>query len=295
MEVKTGVSSDAVNLRATHTLFVEGEVGSIDPHAVRRLLLDTGIGVKPLGKSYHIKSAAQAMHGEHPNYYFLIDRDHHDETTVENSWKNFPNPSTYNLLIWRKRELENYFLDPDYLSRSRFLKHKPAELKARLLKLSRARVFFDIANQTITEIREFQKSSWIAEFTDPKGFPTSEKAMEQLKNCVQLPKRASDIKEQVQFKSVKTVFGKLQAEFLDGSSKPEFGKGKWLDKMRGKPILKALVSECFEVKDHEGRLLTGSEALTLVAEELLQQDSALQPVDFQELYKLISARVKNSM
>ena len=63
--------------------------------------------------------------------------------------------------------------------------------------------------------------------------------------------------------------------------------------MRGKPILSSLVNQCFEVvDDYEGKVLTGPEAVTLVADELLQQEFGHQPKDFQELHKLIASRVQ---
>ena len=56
------------------------------------------------------------MYPHHPTYYFLIDRDHHDIDFINRSWYNFPDPNTHNLLIWRKREIENYFLEPNWLN-----------------------------------------------------------------------------------------------------------------------------------------------------------------------------------
>jgi hypothetical protein len=294
MEATPRVSADAVNQAATHTLYVEGsDSDAIDPRALTRLLRDTNISVRALGPSYHVKSAAQALHPHHPNYYFVIDRDHHDETAVDSAWANFPNPDTYNLLIWRKRELENYFLDPSYLSQSKFLtKCNPLELKTRLLKLSGMRVFFDIANQTVAKVRELQKNKWIEDFKTPGDFPTPEKALEKLKASNQLASRGAEITVQVKFDSVEKIFRELETDFLDGAKKPELNKGHWLDRMRGKPVLSALVNECFDVKDGDGTSLTGPEAVTLVAEELLQQDIKNQPADFQELHKLIAARVQ---
>jgi hypothetical protein len=292
MEVITGVPAEAVNQGATHTLFVEGEADSIDPRALTRLLGDTDIRIRALGPSFHVKSAEQALHPHHPNYYFVIDRDHHDDTTVEDSWANFPVATTHNLLIWRKRELENYFLDPDYLSQSGFMKKCTlADLKSRLLKLSGMRIFFDIANQTISKVRELQKNKWIEEFSNPEAFLSSENALQQLKTSESLLSRASDIAEQMKFDSVERIFKELESDFLDGAKKPELGRGFWLDRMRGKQILASIVSECFNVKSADGKTLTGPQAVTAVAEELLQQDLAQQPSDFKSLKALISARV----
>ncbi len=87
MEVRTGVSPEAVNQAATHTLFVEGSGSdAIDPRALMRLLRGSDIAVRALGPSFHIKSAAQALHPHHPNYYFVVDRDHHDDTAVDTAW-----------------------------------------------------------------------------------------------------------------------------------------------------------------------------------------------------------------
>jgi len=293
MEVKTGVPPEAVNQAATHTLFVEGSgPDAIDPRALKRLLQDTGISVKALGPSFHVKSAAQALHPHHPNYYFVVDRDHYDESAVDNAWTNFPDPGTHNLLIWRKRELENYFLDPDYLSRSPFLTRcKAADFKTRLLKLSAERIFFDMANQTIERIRELQKVKWIEDFTNPAKFTTAAEAVGQLKGSTSLSSRAATVGEQLKFQAVEKIFGELHDDFLAGTTKPAYGKGHWLDRMRGKPILSALISQCFEVKDSDGNVLTGKEAVTLVAEELLQQGISLQPSDFRDLHGLIVARV----
>ena len=293
MEVRSGVAADAVNQSANRVLFVEGSGSeAIDPRALTRLLQGADIAVRALGPSFHIKSAAQALHPTHPSYYFVIDRDHHDNATVESSWTNFPNPSTDNLLIWRKRELENYFLEPDYLSKSVFFtKCGLAELKLRLLKLAESRVFFDLANQTIASIREMQKSKWIEDFTNPADFKTSAKALNQLKNCVALGDRIEVVSAQVKYSSVEELFQRLKAEYLGTADKPELNEGQWLDRMRGKQLLSAIVNECFDVKDADQNRLTGREAVTLVAEELLQRKIEDQPQDFQELRKLIVSRI----
>jgi hypothetical protein len=109
-----------------HKVFVEGSNDEeIDPIVIKELLRINGltqVQVLVMGGCDNVRSAAQALFHEHPSYYFLIDRDDQDAQTVENYWLNFPDPATHNLLIWRKRELENYFIDPSYLQNSvRFL------------------------------------------------------------------------------------------------------------------------------------------------------------------------------
>jgi hypothetical protein len=58
---------------------------------------------------------AHALYQYHHDYYFLIDRDHHNDEEIEQYWEKFPDESTDNPLIWRRREIENYFLIPEYL------------------------------------------------------------------------------------------------------------------------------------------------------------------------------------
>ncbi len=292
LETVVGSPGEAVNQAAAHTLFVEGrDDNAVDPQVLSRLMKDTAVTIRALGPSFHVKSAAQALHPHHPTYYFVIDRDHHDETTVEESWKNFPNKDTYNLLIWRKRELENYFLDPKFLGLSSFLKSSADELETRLIKLCSKRIFFDIANQTIAMVRELQKVKWVEDFTNPDNFKTATSALTQLKNCDGLKQRASAVAEDLKFEKIEKIFLHLQESFLSGATTPEFGKGKWLDTMRGKPILAALVSECFEVIDLSRNRLTGRGAVTLLAADLLEKEPASQPSDFQQLHQLIKDRI----
>ncbi len=96
-----------VRHRAGHVLFVEGSGrNALDPKVLKELR-DLDIRVEPLGASFHVSSVAEALHEYHPTYYFLVDRDHHDDAFVEASWTNFPDPEKKNLLVWPRRELEN--------------------------------------------------------------------------------------------------------------------------------------------------------------------------------------------
>jgi hypothetical protein len=74
----------------------------------------------------------------------------------------------------------------------------------------------------------------------------------------------------------------------------EIGKGQWLELMKGKPILNALVGKVFVVKNASGRILAGKEAVKILAEDLLAKGISEQPGDFQELYQLMVAKVSNT-
>lgn len=118
MRVEDSVRPEQVRQSARHTLFVEGaRDDAFDPTVLKRLF--GMITVKALGPSHHIRAAAEAMYAHHPEHYFIIDRDFHDDTDVERTWSRFPDPEFSNLLMWRRRELENYFIEPAYLRRHR--------------------------------------------------------------------------------------------------------------------------------------------------------------------------------
>ena len=124
MKLNLGAPVEDVLQGSKHTLFVEGKNDqAFDPIVMKKLLNNNGLEkmtVKGMGNSDNVRSTAQALIYHHPSYYFLIDRDDNDDLTVETSWDSFPNVNQHNLLIWKKRELENYFIEPNYLFNSKF-------------------------------------------------------------------------------------------------------------------------------------------------------------------------------
>ena len=92
VQIRTGIRSEEVRASGEHVLFVEGsEDGSLD-QAVLGALLNRSIRIEPMGPSYSVRSAAQALSRHHPRYYFLIDRDHYDDDFVEAVLAEFPGP-----------------------------------------------------------------------------------------------------------------------------------------------------------------------------------------------------------
>lgn len=133
INVTTGIRAEEVRLQGQHVLFVEGrDKDSVDPK-VLNTLFSGGLRIEPLGPSFSVRSVAEALHPHHPTYYFLIDRDHHEHDFVEGCWKNFPDPDTNNLLVWRRREIENYFLEPRYLVQSKYCRVSEERLGERIL------------------------------------------------------------------------------------------------------------------------------------------------------------------
>ena len=291
LRVARDVPPEAVRQSASHVLFVEGSgAKALDP-IVLQDLVGRLVRVQPMGPSFHIASAAQALCQYHPNYYFLIDRDHVDEKTVEESWARFPDPNKDNLLIWRKRELENYFIVPEYLGRSEFLCVPQAELAQKVLTICRKRLYLDVVNLVIIRVREDLKQNWVGLFRSASGFRTREGALQTLLALPAIPNRKRETSRALSIKSLKEMFISILAEFTDGTDKLEYGVGRWLDMVRGKDVFQSLAGNCFRVDDAQGKALQGPQKCAQIARSLMRLPMDRQPSDFRELHALLERRV----
>lgn len=294
--IKRGVDPEEFRQSAKHTLFVEGSGDEgIDPQVLTYLLQDiTTIQIKPLGPSSHIRSAAEAFHKHHPFYYFLVDRDYHDNQIVEKYWMEFPHEDTCKLLIWRRRELENYFLIPEYLSKSSYLNSSPDNLKDIIRRNARARIFLDAANMVIVGCREEMKKNWIALFSSADVFDTKEKALEQLLKREDFAKKKLDVRKKLDKRSLTERFNNIVTDLFGNQDDLNFSYGSWLKMVSGKSILPTVINQCFRVKDVDGNALQGQKRLMEVVKGLLRLPLEDQPEDFRELHKMLSEQVKQS-
>lgn len=288
VETKRGVEADAFRRNAEHTLFVEGHNDeAIDPIVLSHLLKGIPLRIRPMGPSSHIRSVAEALHWHHPHYYFLVDRDHHDDHIVEKCWQDFPLESASNLLIWRRRELENYFLIPEYICKSKYIKCSYAELQERIIQEARKRIFLDAANLVIIGLREELKKSWIEVFSDIRYFNTREHALEQLLTDNRIPQKISNVGRQLHRDAIEQRFDEIVAELFGGNDTLQYDYGSWLERVSGKDLLKIIVNTCFQVKP-AAQILQGKEALLEFVKDLLKRPLLDQPSDFQELHRLVS-------
>jgi len=290
---RTGIRPDEVRFGGQHVLFVEGkDRNAIDPNVLRHLL-DPGIRVEPLGPSYSVKSVAEALYVYHPNYYFLVDRDHHDEAFIERCWRNFPDPDTHNLLVWRRREIENYFLEPGYLSRSRFCRVERDTLKEQVLRVANDRLFLDAANCAIISIREELKRKWIEIFSNPQEFQDAEMALSRLQAAREFEDHRNKVARTVSADEVARRFRECLERMTGDQSTLDFGAGQWVSLIQGKKILSQLInSTSFHVQTADGTVVTDiKEKINDVAKDLLQQDDDVQPQDFIDLRQLIHERI----
>lgn len=294
--VKKGIRPEETRLQGQHVLFVEGKDGdSIDPRALNELF-DRSIRIEPLGASYSIKSVAEALFRHHPTYYFLIDRDHHGDDFITQCWRNFPNPETHNLLIWRRHEIENYFLEPQYLSKSDFCRVARSGLEQKILQFATTRLFLDAANHAVTSIREELKRNWIEKFKNPTEFPNKEAALQKLTTANEFDKHSKNTARTVSTDEVKRRFRECLAAMTDGQTEIDFGVGNWLHMVQGKKILAQIIhSDCFKVQAADGTSVSGKEKINVVVKNLLQKDPGAQPPDFIELKNLIEKRIAGTL
>ena len=293
MKVTTGIRAEEVRLQGGHVLFVEGRDGnSVDPEVLNALFSDQ-LRIEPLGPSFSVKSVAEALHPHHPTYYFLIDRDHHEHEFVERCWKKFPDPGTHNLLVRRRREIENYFLEPHYLVRSKYCRVSEEELGEKILHFSNQRLFLDIANHVVISIREELKRNWIKKFSNPSDFSTKDDALLKLKEANEFDQLQTNVNKKLSTEEVERRFADYLGRMTGEQEEVAFGVGEWLHLIQGKKVLAQVVnSECFQVATTDGTALMGRAKLNEVVKDLLQKAAAVQPKDFMALKELIDNRVK---
>ena len=288
---KSPISDDAINQSLEHKLFVEGS-DEFDVKVLKQLFeshSDFNIEVIQLGKSKNVSSAAENLYPSHPNHYFVIDRDCLSDEKVEESWNNFPNSNTNNLLIWRKREIENYFLDPKYIVKSRYIKPK-CDIEKEIINNAQERLFSDIANRLITEHEHcFKKGA------NKKLEPSlsREKTFDLLvARIIELKKNCSiPDKEQIT-DALSKRFNEILVQYTKGGEQLELNKGSWLDLISGKEIMNTIFNNCFDVKGDSGQIpKSPKEKTKKIVEDLLKQDIDAQPKDFRDIVEIIKRRV----
>ncbi len=296
--VVTGGLPSQINRDARHLLLVEGESdGSFDPSVLRSLLDQndlTAVNIAALGSCENIQQAAKAMFYQHRNYYFVIDRDGRNDSFVETSWTRFPDPDSYNLLVWRKHELENYFIDPAFISKSEFLKVSKDNLSQMILNHCQQRLYLNAVNLVLLEIRERLIQPPNASFRNPDDFKDRASALAQLQACRGLVEKNHETQQQLEPAFREQRLDHWIRRLTGDNSALQYGAGDWLSLISGKEIFNSIVGPCFEVKDTDGRQIQGKDKNTAIARKLLGLPLSEQPPDFQQLVSMIKQRVLNS-
>jgi hypothetical protein len=295
IEPRRDFAPDDAWQRARHVLFVEGPPGqassSFDQVVLSALLQDV-VQVEALGASFHLRSAAEALYPFHPTYYFLIDRDHHDDAFVARTWERFPDPATYNLLVWPRRELENYFIDPAFLLHSQHLNVDEEALRTCIRSSCRRRLYLDVANQVITDCREPLKERWIRHFDAIEALPTRESALAALRDHPSFAAKREAFAACTHPDALTARFVAVLEDFTGGRDPLEFGAGRWLERLRGKEVWPTVAARCFRIADAQGRPLQGPRKELELAKALLRRPLVEQPADLQRLHQLLTTRVR---
>jgi hypothetical protein len=297
MRLLRGRNAEDILQGASHRVFVEGSHDEeIDPIVIKELLRSNGLAqvdVQPMGGCDNVRSAAQALIRPHPTYYFLIDRDDQDESIVERSWSNFPDLNTHNMLIWRKRELENYFIDPSYIEKSQYLKKglSGSRLKQRILDACNRRIFLDAANLTLAALKRGIRGDFPCDFGDPQQFQTVEEGARQLQEYGQFQDIGNSVADFFTKDRINNIYAEFVGELSGGVLPLQYDTGSWLERMSGKEIFRSIANECFKVVAVNGTTLQGKEQNKEIAKDLLALPLTEQPEDFQQLFALLEKRV----
>lgn len=282
--------------RARHVLFVEGKqasTGDSFDHAVLSHFLQSVVQVEPLGLSLNLRSAAEALHPFHPTYYFIIDRDHQDESLVEATWRRFPDPAADNLLIWRRRELENYFIDPTYLLHSPHLTVDESTLRTCIREHCQKRLYLDAANQVITECRETLKKNWIKAFK-LSDCPTRDTTLAALRDHPAFPEQRGNFSALTTPEALEARFVTVLTDWTGGRDPLEYGAGRWLERIQGNAVWNTVANQCFRITDARGVPLDGPRKQLELAKALVRLPLDQQPADFQTLRALVESHIRGA-
>lgn len=296
MNIQTGVSASSVLRGANHVVFVEGsDDDAFDPTVIRELLRANNlksVEVRAFGPCDNVFQAAKAMAWKHPTYYFLADRDAHESAYVERGWAEFPIPNTYNLIHWRKRELENYFIEPSYIEKSEWLIKTPEELRAIVLAEARRRLFIEASNIVLLKIRTGVLIPPTAWFKQVERFTNRADALTELQNAPALSTRETELSALFAAQYREQMFDEALFDLTGGKTQLEYGAGTWLERLSGKEIFRSVAGSLFRVQDASGTIIQGIEQNNEVAKGLLKLPMSEQPADFQQLIQLLNSKIQ---
>jgi hypothetical protein len=194
-------------------------------------------------------------------------------------------------LIWRRQELENYFLIPEYLAKSPHLAATADELSATIRAASQRIVFRDIANSVIIRVRDDLKRTWVETMQSTTGLTSIEEVAAALKAMSEFDAQKRSVAQRLGAPAIERIFEQAVHAFLGDKTECVYGAGSWHERVRGKHALPEVIQTCFKVRAANGRTLRGDQAVIEVVKGLLRLPLHEQPDDFRLLHKLITDRV----
>lgn len=288
INTKNRVASSEVEHGSSRVLYVEGEEKSIDDILMSSIF--TTIKVKAIGSSSNIRATAEAFSKVDPAAFFVIDRDHYKDEEVEKTWNNFK-AGLGNLIIWRKKEIENYFLNPSLLCSSEFVKRGVTEERIQecIVDYAKEHIYRFVANRVIIALREELKCNWIRLYSTSKDFPNAKAALDQLLNNDKIKNKPKKVTKF--FSQVGTRFEEELSLMVGEGEDLRWGKGRWVDLMPGKKVLRKVLnsSNFFDVRDKHGERVAEKLLHKEILKRLLRKEENW-PEDFKQLNTLVNSR-----
>jgi hypothetical protein len=225
----------------------------------------------------------------------VIDRDALDDDMVEASWAKFPDPTHDNLLIWRRRELESYFLEPGWLAMSRYLKPKAtrANLQAWIERRASGIVWLAAANRVLESRRDLarpkDRTTDLLTKQEVQGLERQD-VEERLVSAPVLERLRELTAERLSKSSIRNDYQHACGLLSGGTFPLVFGTGRWRDLIPAKVLYHDLVNQWFAVPDlasGKPARLTGVAAQRAVAVDLLKNHQGQAPADLQQLKRIL--------
>lgn len=290
--ITAGNPPQSVLTGANHVLYFEGALDGLDVKVLKQVI-PGAVGVKPLGPCFSLSAVAEALHAHNPEWWFVIDRDHWTDERVEQSWRSFPDPATKNLLIWRRKELENYFLDPTWLAQGRYLKSNvtPSDVEDWLVKEARHILLLEAANRVLRTKREKVKGARMSllKAGDLQGLDRAG-VVQKLSTCPLISSLRTAAGVVLTDNELEAAFNEEITLLSNGLDPMEWGQGRWRDLMSGKELFHSMINQWCVVPDEaRGRKarLVGPHAERAVAVDLLKNHQDGMPQDFKDLKAML--------
>ena len=274
------------NIENSIYLFVEGE---FDKEVLNCIFDGKPVIVEFLGSCEILRRIAYS-----PNIadysLFLIDRDHYSFEKDANDHFLFPKLEWKNhLVIWPKRELENYFIDADFLVQlpENIRKATKEAIEERILKICQKRLFLDVANYVINSLRVEMRDEWIDNFrnSDLEKCQTRDDflhALLRMDAWKTIQSRASQLAEPSEIERRFRCYHELMVG--DFTERLTLGQGKWLNMTSGKDVLNELVNNT--------GFFASNITVNDVAKQLLRIPGVKLPDDFIDLRNTMIQRTK---
>ncbi len=198
------------------------------------------------------------------------------------------------VLLWRRKELENYFIDPAFVVHSPFFDGNQQDLNSFLEREATKRVFLDAANYAVIKARDLCRMNWITIARETEAYQNREAAINKLLSRPEFERKLQADQELLSKEKLVHLFETRLQDMIAGQERCAMGQGRWLQLISGKKIMKSLFSlSMFNVTDRSGRSLQGTVKELQIAKSLMKLDEERLPDDFVELRRIVKQRIQS--